>query len=987
MKNRAPGVAVQSSTPRAPGIILGLATLLLAGPVGAQVAGDTQTTTHSIDFATQQSGLILDPTPSVGAASRVQYARPLGSTLIQQPEVRKIALDFIVSVLENDIGISVPQEVIDFAGGIGDFTNVHVEPLFQVAIGGEYGGYLEVDSIGRAAVEVDYPVEVPVEFPAVNTFKCGDRIPIATSSRVLDARMAVDPAFYDLEIGPVLQNLRLEARVGLAVEFCVGLQIPEVGCAGYEFSWDSEIASVTFPIPLPSAVNPLPPLLNFCEAAFAPGADEAALVGCTLPGEAAPFLDGAQQALGIYNLIHGTHYTFANFLPGAVEIFTPDLTSGNPITLPEIEGRFRTVDGSTLAFSSLDEGRRLRVAGSQNDLATLSLDLVSLIDFVSKFPTGLSLGGGRGSVDFGDIAPTFIVDQDMTFELDPTIQIAMDLGTPMGWEVRDAGGAVVAGGTGRLVHLETGQTLWADFPQALQDPTPVVDDYSLDALFSTFTQQRYSAAVRLALLQVDIPGLVEFTALETTIGRFELGGSPKTIEDHAFTLGGFNGYVAPPFELDPEKPILDVTHLDVADVVNLGRGQRAVVYDLGLANHGDVRLSKLLAERDLRTTFATARDFEALCLHSDDLVPSDVYDGDLDVGLLAPGNALELGQESIVEVLVRVEPEVAELTSEGCFLPVEYFATSTATAESPIGTFVTDRYDHCTDTFRSPVLIAGVDLGASVIDTLDDYTVYGWDRVELARGFETSMGNLGSSGDVRLLPYTARRSSDPRIVGDVHAGGDFEIVQSDLELDYLQVGGRFRMNDPMSSLITTGARSVGSSCVAVVPKVAVELAPVDGSEVLVVAQGAQLDLPPGRYAGVDLAAGAELRLTAGEYDIGLLRIAGDGVTLRVDLSWGPVAVDLNDWHVLPVRRFALLAEGGSTRDLLVRYGGTKKQIFRDSLLEGTVLAPEAVFDLDEGSTLHGALYAGAVRIGPGSRFIGHDFLEPVAIGGTCAESL
>jgi hypothetical protein len=987
MKVRALSIAVHSSTPRAPAVVFGLFTILLAVPAGGQVAGDTQTTVHAIDFTTRQEGLVLDPTPTVGPASRVQYTRPLGSSGIDQPDAKKIALEFIVSILENDLGVSVPSEIIDFVEGAGDFSNVQIEPVFRLGIGGDYGGYFEVDSIGRADVAVDYPVEVPVEFPAVNTFKCGDHVPIATSSRVLDARMAVDPAFYDLEIGPVLENLRLEARVGLEVEFCVGLQIPEIGCAGYEFSWGHDVTGVELPLPLPSAIDPLPPLLDLCEAAFAPGADEAALLGCTLPGEAAPLLSRAQQALDTYNALHGTDYTFASFFPGMVQVFTPDLASNVPLTLPEIEGTFREVKGSALAFSSLDQGRRLRVAGSQTDLATLSLDLVSMIDFVSKFPTSLSLGGGLGSIDLGDIAPTFIVDQEMAFELSPTIDLRMDLGTPMAWEVRDAGGAVVQAGSGRLIDLHPGQTVWVEFPQALQDPTPVVDRYALDAPFSTLTQQRYSAAVQLALLQVDVPGLLGFAAYEGSVGRFELGGSPKTIEDHTFTLGGFNGNTALPFELDPEKPILDVTRLEIADVVNLGKGRRAVVYDLGLTNHGDVRLSEVLAERDLAETFATARGFEALCLHSDDLTINEHYDGDADVDLLALGNALEVAQASAIDVLVRVEPEVAETTAEGCFAPVEYLATSTATGESPIGTFVTDRYDHCTEAFRSPLLVARVDLGASVIDGLEDYTVYGWERVEIARALELSMGNLGSNGDVRVLPYTARRSSDPRIVGDVHAGGDLKITQSRLEIDYLQVGGRLEMNDPRSSLVSTGARSLGSSCVARVPRVSADLAPVEGSAAAVVTRGAGVDLPPGHYRLLELAAGAEVRLTTGEYNVGLLRIQGDGATVRFDLSGGPIVIDVHDWHMLPVRGVALLAEGGSTRDLLVRYGGTKKQIFRDGLLQGTILAPRASVELDEGTLLAGALYAERVKIGPGSRFIGHDFLEPVEVGGTCEGAL
>jgi hypothetical protein len=250
-----------------------------------------------------------------------------------------------------------------------------------------------------------------------------------------------------------------------------------------------------------------------------------------------------------------------------------------------------------------------------------------------------------------------------------------------------------------------------------------------------------------------------------------------------------------------------------------------------------------------------------------------------------------------------------------------------------------------------------------------------------------SRGNLGSGRKVKLLPYTAQFSKDPRIIGDVHAGGDMLITQSHIELDYMQLGGRLRMSDPNSSLTATGATNESSSCADLRPLPDLQIPPVDSSTEIDLARGEILALLPGDYAEVNMESESQLTLSSGIYNVGRLRINGSCATIKFDLTDGPVTLNLREWLMRPVMHLGFIAENGLTRDVQINYIGRKKQIFRRSVVQGTLLAPNAAIVFDDGSRLEGACYARTVKIGPHSSFTGHDFLEPLNMNSACQDAV
>ena len=555
----------------------------------------------------------------------------------------------------------------------------------------------------------------------------------------------------------------------------------------------------------------------------------------------------------------------------------------------------------------------------------------------------------------------------------------------MAWQVIGDGGAVVSSGTGTTIPLVAGQIVRLSYPQDRDDPTAAFNTYNLAGSLTTNTQHRYFQSITIRAVEIDVPGIVDFVALQETVGKSELSDSPRQIENH--TLNFASGTVSHPnFALDPEKPILDITDLSVRAIENLGDGQRAVVYRLDLANSGDVNLNELQARRNFGTTFSSAPSHSVLCTGSSQLGENQAYDGGTNDQLLTPGNTLGSGQNASIDMLVQVEPEISEVLDGGCFSIVEYSATSSSTATSPIGTAISDRYDQCRNTYRSDEIVETVNLGAAVLDELQDYTVYGFKKVDLSRGMRISKGHVGTTGSVRAIRTRGAEHLFPQILGDVHVGEDLRMIRSALEIDNLQVGGRIRHRGSTDDLTVNGATSLASGCVSVMGQPVVDPPTTDGSERIRVESDEITTVAPGTYEEVYLFEGSDTTFTSGTYHIGQIRIRDD-VTIRLDLSAGPVTLNLDRWYVHRKQNLRVLVENGSTRDAFINVAHKRKLLFKNATIQGNLLAPLASVELMEGSSLEGAVHASRVKIGDESRFIGHDYLEPADLHAECQETL
>ena len=956
-----------------------IALLLCSFPSSAhaQNPGDRSQTIHPLLFDAVQENITLDPTVNVGPATRVEFTRHIDPTQITNPALN---LGFLIGILESVSGIDIPGWVIDFAEGVGDFSFVTLEPSFGPYFNARYGGYFQVQAASPSGLNLHTPVNIINDIPAINTFKCGDEIAIHTSPQYRnDASLRVRPSIYDFELGPVFDNIEFGVQAGLNLSVCFGL--PVLGeCVGHRESFNTGTQKIGTTVPLPPQLDPMPPIINVCAAAFQPGANEATLLSCPV-GALRPFFNLGQDLLDTFNQTHGTNYTFAEFEPAEqrVTITTPDLPTPLNFTLPEVAMTFQQpvpVQGT----GALSDGR-LIASAKKTDLANASLDLVSLLEYAG-IPTGLSLGGNLGSVDIGDVAPTFHIDQNMRYEFAPRLDTAMSLGVPMAFRIVDPVLGQVATGIGSTVNFKPGQSVLLSLPQGQSSPVSVSNLYSMSGTLNTQTSHQYRLSVQLRALKLKFPGF-SFTALEK---EFPLNDSvipERPVENHTLNLA-FNPVALPELTLDPEDPRISITNHEIKDTRNLGGGDRAVVYTTTIKNDGDVSLSNVDLQLDLARIFGTS-PFQAMCIASPDLPLAPSFNGTSNVNLLGPTAALGPGQQGTVDVLVRVTPDKARVDGSGCFTPVSYTSLTAAHGTTPIGTTVENNFNQCTGEVTGADILATAHLGAAVVSDLEDYAIYASDQLVFDRATGVSYGNVGAGGQVHVK--RSGGTAPMQIVGDLHAGHQLHVQQSALTLDYLQVHDKLHV-DHRSSLSANGAISEDSDCVTefTVPDVSFMRVARTAAQ-MTVGAGASLAVNPGDYRSVQIGAGGNALFRSGVYYIEDLDIAGDAATLVLDVSAGPLTLNIGSWRAKKVSGLRMIVSGGSSRLVQINYAGHGDLSFNNALLVGTFRAPGAAVKLDEGSQLHGALHARRIEIGTGSTFRHHQYLQPLNIDPACQGAL
>ena len=952
--------------------------LMIPSRARAQAPGDRTEVLHPLVFELMNDHITLDPNANVTPASRIEFTRGINDGLITKPSM---GVDLLIDILEG-VGVSIPGWVVDLLDGLDGFSNVSIKPSVGPFFNADYGGYFQVQPASQEGVTLKAAINVVTNAPAMNTFKCGDEISIVTSSQGgSNASLKVKPSTYDYQIGPVFKNIEFGANVGVDIHACFGVMIDGT-CIGDDEKF-SPSHKFGISVPLPSFLNPIPPLVNVCRAAFQPGANESTLLSCST-GLPTPLFQLWQGNLNLLNSALGTQYSFADFsTQGQVKLVVPDLPSvpGLP-TLPQAEAVFRQPT-EVATFGAATDGSMV-AADTQNDISTASLDLVSLLDFVG-ITTSVSLGGGFGGIDLGDIAPIFHVDQHMRYEFKPSVSESMTLAAPMAFKVIDPVFGQVAAGTGTVINFKPGQTITLSFPSARKNPVSVTNTYGMNGTMSTRTAQQYRLSVNFKALHITGPGGFDFSALDKDI---DLSGSvlpEHVIENNTINLPAFTPVTLPGLTLDPEDPRIDVTEHSLRDTLNIGNGERAVVYRTSVANSGDVSVRDAALNLDLASIFGGASAFQAVCVASSDLPLNPSYNGISSASLLAPGTSLDPGQQGTVDVLVRVTPEVARINANGCFTPVAYTSSSFATGKSPIGTPIRSSYDQCAGMSTGPDLTTTADLGASRITKVSDFAIYASDALIFDGATGTSYGNAGAGSTIQ---FRKSGGDQPlRLVGDVHTGNDLQINQSQLLADYVQVHDRVRI-DKKSSLVVNGRLSEASDCAA-----GFELASLDfvksgaGAPRIAVADGASVTLGAGDYRSIQVRNHSTVTLRPGIYNIDDLVISGDGASFVFDVSGGTITLNIGSWKNGNSQGLKFLAPAGASRAVRINYAANGLLSFRNAVLQGTLVAPDAAVSFDEGSQMLGSLRAKRITFGAGSTFVDHHHLEPLKIDPRCATAL
>ncbi len=567
-------------------------------PTPTQFKTISQTVTHIASFA----GLELDPSPNVGAPSRLQFTRDLLDD-VQNIGSSNIGLDILYSIIENVLDVNIPNwiKTEGVSLGIPGVIVFELDPKLELGITADYGGFIGISKVGKADVDISYPVDITIQAPGDQQFGCGDKVLLETAAEIGEgATIAITPAFYETELGPIFENTAFTIRIGLKAKVKIGCIEGE--CA-FSDSWDvldelglpgGELVNVPFDI------GTIPPFIKVCEDVFDSNAELGDLLACSTGTNIFQMIFDHLGANPQQSVIDAM-FTANNHM---VEITQPDLPSSAGIDIPEFFGRFKKVRPSDLKQTV--NGNKLIVeanGGKFEELSRLSLDLISLLELFN-IPTSYSLGGGIGEVDLGDLNLNLTTDLDLNYTFDPTSRANINLGQPMSWRVLNpVTNVVIAAGTSQIIpSVKMGNNIEVTIPDDFTQATSIDEEFLLNANFTTNTILHYNNSLSIELFQFSCcNGSVDFALIpEFEIVENEMPGSPKTIEDH--TLSWDNSNFNKPtetFSLTPDQtpPVIQCKPVTVtlnqwgtASILSDEVLNAATSYDLPLTGTGTIKV-------------------------------------------------------------------------------------------------------------------------------------------------------------------------------------------------------------------------------------------------------------------------------------------------------------------------------------------------------------------------------------------------------------
>ncbi len=740
----------------------------------------------------------------------------------------------------------------------------------SAASSGHVGLWMDLKIDDPGSVDVTYPVTPRIVFPDANSFRAGDTVAINTS--------------YSLDNGWQMKTRSPQFEVGLDASLAfsahVSARLCVFDCANFD------------PVP---------------QFAFDTG-----------------------------------EFNIVTIRPGDSVSTPPWLGSpiGGTLGVPNIS--------TTGVLAS--NGRALQGEGSDQFLE-VTLNLTDLASSAAKIPFPLSYNTADYPAfdDFTGIHLDYtIIDVEayarlsarQRFYFQPDLKVSMQFAKPLEHWVVSAG-TIGPTTTSSSVEAKVGDTIYVRYPATDKQPTDVGSTFRLDNQFESATGFDLVEGVttQAAGFHVTIPSIEVFPELcfpaievagieitpefctpsvDTPEGRVGVGplldrDDPVAAQDlgnlfsASWQLGGFATVPIDAFALDPENPIVNITQQTGA-TRNLGAGRRQVAYAIDFANGGDVTLSSVHLVADLAAAFGNAWRYTVDQVIGCDVITNPNFNGAANKDLLAPGNVLEVGAKRRVILIVSVYPKPD---------PPVYTTTSTADGRSPLDTFVTK-------SASSDVL-----LGPAIVQSADDFVLYGDQFVKLD-AIGNSTGSIGANDFVEV-----KNGNSAIVAGDLRAGRTIK-VQGEITADYAFSGGIIDVVNK-AKLNLSGNAKPYSKMTTYVLSAPAPATPLKGN--VWVPDNQSQTLQPGYYGDVTVNAGALLNLVPGTYTFINLTVANNG---RV-------------------------AAMGTSRDAVVNITSPGEvRIGQNAWIRGVLNAPRANMTFEERSHLDGAAAARSITLRPGA---------------------
>ncbi len=977
-----------------PAALLGLALCAAlfgwAGPAFADDHDGDTSKPYDLPFRGSASGIDVEPPGGEGNRERREWCTCVsGGTSLQK--FKKAVIEALLREPLGDDAAGILAAILT----VSPMEPVQIKPVINL----DYGGYLRLDDVGGVDIpNVDFPVQLNLAHPKPNSFSRNNTIRISPSwTPKAGASLTATPPLFETELGGFVRDLRLE----IVVEWCVDSSLVDAINVALEAAGFGSLGSACLfserLIIYNTGLNVDIPLLTVTEDSFdVPGVLGAA-AKANLFRAGPSFLD--------FKDLNGD--TFSNY--GVFTIAQDTDSEGRPrlsfattappctFFVPEIGGTIIQPGRQDLdTFARVNGGKTLSRSGTTNDVISLGVDMVSFIDLALDAIPGAtciqtSYDIGVFSIDIGDIAPTYYINQTVDLDLTPTPHVKFDLGRVMHWKVYNApagsaagSGALSHAGTGRFVPMfAADQVIDVRYPDTTA-PSDVAPTFGVASDLQTQVTQQDQVAIALSLLQFRLPAfdVEEFSLVSETVGRADFSLPPPgrgcttcepvvypvVLQNSTVPVGSvaagdaFPHIPGPTFLLDPENPVVDIQQ-EVSAVRNNGGGTRTITYTYKISNQGDVPLWHTQIESDLATTFDKAVSWTVDEAISCDFALNPSFDGKADVNLLVDevgvpdgGQGLAVGESGIVVVIVTVEPGPSPAVSAAPFLfPNQAVARARSRIAMPYipnGTAVTAED---TDT---------VNLGPAQIDELGQFVLYAGEDLSIQRT-EDSFGHVGANDRVHV------KSGDAgTLAGDIHAPTELQVGGS-LVADYVLVKKAKVVGK--GALSPTGHLVAGLSLpLRTIPAVALPAA-TGKLTGLQVPDGGSHALVPGAYGSVELGKGATLRIGPGTYSLHGLT-AAEGARIHVDPTSDPITVYVTEkLHLQKDVRMSIPVFPASTRDVHFLFAGKSTvHVGQGSHVLGNFVAPKASVQIMQGAHLIGSAYAHRISVAAGASYEYHD---------------
>lgn len=251
-------------------------------------------------------------------------------------------------------------------------------------------------------------------------------------------------------------------------------------------------------------------------------------------------------------------------------------------------------------------------------------------------------------------------------------------------------------------------------------------------------------------------------------------------------------------------------------------------------------------------------------------------------------------------------------------------------------------------------------------EALCDFAVYSKEFSNLRDRVTSWDGYIGSAGQVEI-------GNDTRVTGDIESVGKVTIRDRSVVDGDVTTGNVVYMPNPSTVTITGTVDEHASLSTYSIPTKSVSY----GTQDVNVYNGQTNNLSPGRYDEIHVYGGGTLKLRSGIYNARLFIVESSTARLKMEVSQGPVEVNVNGELRFGDNMVMSLIGGVESRDVKFYSNYTGQvRMGTGGTFHGIVTVPNGEVYAYSRMDMHGAIYAKRVTVDTDVMFYGSGCEDP-----------